>query len=301
MLAGAQEALQAGDSLAVIGQVNAIDSLLAGLMDYAGLYPPANLDMRCAVKNYFTYKRGKHAHALGRFIVDVLRIDELRAVAGDRLCDMRLSAIASAPSSMDMISAFIDGRVPIEAVELKAASTAEIQRLAASPNIETYIEIPMGATCSALLEIFAAAGARVKLRMGGVVADAFPSAAAVAEMLAALHRHGLAFKATAGLHHPLRSRHPFTYAPDSPTGTMHGFINLFCAAALMHFGGNIAEATTILDEQDPLAWSLTPDAIKWRSRTWSAEHIAEVRKQFVGIGSCSFEEPIGELETLGWL
>jgi hypothetical protein len=159
----------------------------------------------------------------------------------------------------------------------------------------------MGATSSALLEIFAAAGARVKLRMGGVATEAFPSAAAVAEMLEALYRCGLAFKATAGLHHPLRSRHPFTYAPDSPTGTMHGFINLFCAAALIHFGGNIAEAIVILDEQDPGAWRLTPDGITWRSHTWSAEHIAEVRKQFVGIGSCSFEEPIGELETLGWL
>jgi hypothetical protein len=301
MLAGAQEALHAGESLAVIGQVTAIDSLLAGLLDYAGLYPPASLDMRSAVENYLTYKRGKHAHALGRFIVDVHHINELRAVARNRLRDIRLSVIASVHWDMDLVSALTDASVPIEAVELKAASTAEIQRLAEGPNIEKYIEIPMGATSSGLLEIFAAAGARVKLRMGGVVAEAFPSAAAVAEMLAALHRHGLAFKATAGLHHPLRSRHPFTYAPDSPTGTMHGFINLFCAAALIHFGGNIAEATAILDEQDPGAWRLAPDAITWRSRKWSAEHIAEVRKQFIGIGSCSFEEPISELETLGWL
>jgi hypothetical protein len=290
----------------VIGQVSAIDSLLAGLLDYAGLYPPASLDMRSAVENYLAYKRGKHAHALGRFIIDVHRIDELRAVAGNRLRDMKLSGIVSsqsisAHSSMDPVSALTNVSVPVEAVELKAASTAEIQRIAEAPHIETYIEIPMGATSSALLEIFAAAGARVKLRMGGVVAEAFPSSSAVAEMLAALHRHGLAFKATAGLHHPLRSRHPFTCAPDSPTGTMHGFLNLFCAAALIHFGGNIAEATAILDDEDPGAWRLAPDMITWRSRTWSAEHIAEVRKQFVGIGSCSFEEPIGELERLGWL
>jgi hypothetical protein len=285
----------------VIGQVSAIDSLLAGLMDYAGLYAPANLDMHSAVQNYLRYRRSKHAHALGRFIVDVHCIGELCAVAEDRLRDMRLSVIASAHSSMDLVSAFTDAGVPIEAVELKAASTAEMQRLAAAPNIETYIEVPIGATASALLEIFAAAGVRVKLRMGGVVAKAFPSAAAIAEMLAALHGHGLVFKATAGLHHPLRSRHPLTYAPDSPTGTMHGFVNLFCAAALIHFGGTIAEATAILDEQDPRAWRLTPDAITWRSHRWSAERIGEVRKQFVGFGSCSFEEPIRDLETLGWL
>jgi hypothetical protein len=285
----------------MISQRSAIESLLPGLIDYAGLYPPANLDMRSAVQNYLRYRRSKHADALGRFIVDVHRIDELRAVAGDRLRDMRLSVITSAHSDMDLFSAYIDAGVPIEAMELKAASTAEMRRLATAPNIETYIEVPMGATASALLEIFAAAGVRVKLRMGGVVAEAFPSAAAVAEMLAALHGHGLVFKATAGLHHPLRSRHPFTYAPDSPAGTMHGFINLVCAAALIHFGGNIAETTAILDEQDPGAWHLTADAITWRSHRWSGEHIAEVRKQLVGFGSCSFEEPIHELETLGWL
>src|SRR5260370_37580175 len=139
MLQGAQEAFHTGKPFEVICQRSAVESLLPGLIDYAGLYPPANLDMHSAVQNYLRYRRSKHAHALGRFIVDVHRIDELRAVAEDRLRDMRLSVIASAHSAMDLDSAFTDAGVPIEAVELKVAWTAEMQRLAAAPNNETYI------------------------------------------------------------------------------------------------------------------------------------------------------------------
>jgi hypothetical protein len=282
--------------------MRAIESLLAGLIDYAGLYPPAALDMRSAVANYLAYSQSRHSQALGRFIVDVRRIEELRSVSGKDLHRLRLSVIASADADLDLVSALTEAGVPIEAVELKARSTAEMQHLAGTEGLETYVEAPLAATNPALLEVFAAAGFGVKLRMGGVVAEAFPSSPAVAEMLSALHRHGLAFKATAGLHHPFRSRHAFTYAPDSPAGTMHGFINIFCAAALIHFGGNIVEATAILDEQDMRAWRLAPGAIGWRFYCWTADHISETRKKFFrSFGSCSFEEPLRDLEELGWL
>ena len=75
--------------------MSAVTALLSGLIDYAGLYPPAGLDMRSAVRNYLSYRRGRNAMALGRFIVEVNRLEELRAVAGDSLRDMPLSVIAS--------------------------------------------------------------------------------------------------------------------------------------------------------------------------------------------------------------
>jgi hypothetical protein len=121
-------------------------------------------------------------------------------------------------------------------------------------------------------------------------------------MLAALHRHGLTLKATAGLHHPVRSSHRLTYAADSPAGTMHGFVNLACAAALIHFGGEADEAAELLEEEDPRAFRLTGQRIGWRSRCWNAEQLSEARKKFLrSFGSCSFEEPFRDLEELGWL
>jgi hypothetical protein len=104
------------------------------------------------------------------------------------------------------------------------------------------------------------------------------------------------------LHHPLRSRHAFTYKQDSDAGMMHGFMNLLCAAALVWFGGEEEEVTQLLEEQDSQVWKVRADAICWGEWDWSADELREVRKRFLkSIGSCSFLEPIGDLEALGWL
>ena len=153
-----------------------------------------------------------------------------------------------------------------------------------------------------MADAIADAGMRVKLRMGGMTAEAFPEAASVASTLKELSKRGLAIKATAGLHHPLRSRHPFTYREDSENGVMHGFVNLLCAAALVWFGGAKDEVVQLLEEQDSQAWRVTADAIYWRGRHWSANELREVRERFLKcVGSCSFAEPVRDLEALGWL
>ena len=302
MLAGIEEAVHAGKQREVNGGKSAIETLLAGLIDYAGLYPPASLDMRSAVENYLKYKAGKHAPVLGRFIVDVNRMDELCAAAGGDLRRIKLSVIV--PRSLDAgrLAELQSQGVPIEAVEVKAASVHEVEAIASiAPHVERYIELPIAALDDATLSAIAASRARVKLRMGGVVPEAFPSTNAVARALAVLARHELAFKATAGLHHPIRAFHRLTYASDSPTGLMHGFVNLVCAAALIHFGGDATTAQELLEEHDPHAWHLTRNEIAWRSHRWSADQLSETRKTFVSFGSCSFEEPIRDLEALQWL
>ena len=302
MLAGTEETLHRREPLEVNGADTAIEALLAGLIDYAGLYPPASLDMHSAVENYRKYRAGPHAIALGRFIVDIKRVDELRAVAG-KIEDLKLSVIISQPAQLREACKLLDDGVPIEALEGKAASPHDVEQMTRSfpANIEAYVEIPIADMPTDLLRAISDAGARAKLRMGGVMADAFPSADAVARALEALTRAKVAFKATAGLHHPIRSRHPLTYAQDSPCGMMHGFINLICAATLLHSGASVAEAKRALAEEDPAAWSLTPQSLAWRSLCWSTDRLSKTRKEFVSFGSCSFEEPMRDLEALGWL
>ena len=101
------------------------------------------------------------------------------------------------------------------------------------------------------------------MRMGGVVPEAFPPIPDVIQMLDILAKLRLPFKATAGLHHPVRSLRPLTYEPESPIGVMHGFVNLCCAAALLYFGGESDEARRVLTEEDPAAWHVTADALRW--------------------------------------
>ena len=87
-----------------------------------------------------------------------------------------------------------------------------------------------------LVAAIARRGGRAKMRTGGVTAEAFPTAAQVLRFLRACTEARVPFKATAGLHHPLRAEYRLTYAPDSPRGTMFGFLNVFLTAVLLRHG-----------------------------------------------------------------
>ena len=77
---------------------------------------------------------------------------------------------------------------------------------------------------------------------------------------------------------------------------MHGFVNLFMAAALPH------EAERILVEEDPGAFRFDDDIASWRDKGVATSHLAQVRSEFaIAFGSCSFEEPIDDLHALGWM
>ncbi len=284
--------------------MKAIDNLLEGLIDYAGLYPPAGLDMHSALRNYLSYARAKYAPALGRFLVDMNRLDELREAAGSSMHGLRLSVIALPETVSDSLQRYLDDGFPIDAIEIKTDWPSAIERIGKRipAGLKAYFEVPIDFRNSYLFSAISAVGGRIKLRMGGLAADAFPSTQATADMLKALVDRRIPFKATAGLHHPVRSRHPLADEPGSPVETMHGFLNLACAAALLHFGGETSDAKLALDEENPGAWQVTPAAIGWRSSRWTAEQLRTVRQQFfISFGSCSFEEPLRDLEVLGWL
>src|SRR3954463_11611235 len=60
--------------------MNAMRMLLSQSIDYAGLFPPAELDMASALENFVGYSSGPFSWALGRFIVPVSRIAEFEAM-----------------------------------------------------------------------------------------------------------------------------------------------------------------------------------------------------------------------------
>jgi hypothetical protein len=250
-------------------------TLLASLIDYAGLFPPAALSMDAAVRNYDHYRRGDDAWALGRFVVSAARASELPP-------DFFVTAVVSDPASLPAC----------DTIEIKAATAEEIERIAAAAGERTvYVEV----ADVALLDAIAANGLRAKIRTGGVVATAFPDAEQVAGFVAACMRLRLPFKATAGLHHPLRCVKPFTYERDAPRGTMHGFVNLFLAAALPD------RAAEILLDEDPGAFAFDEDGASWRGTRISNAELATMRECAISFGSCSFEEPVHDLKELGWL
>lgn len=284
-------------------QSSVMQYALASLFDYAGMFPPADLDLNAALHNYLGYRCGDHVRALGCMVVDANALNLLQNEARDKMCNLQLSVIATS-ENLEMVWRHLDEGLPIKMVEIKATDRNKILHLKEYllRDIPAYVEVSVEFRDISVLDAISKTGLRAKLRMGGVVAEAFPSTISVATTLKMLAERKIAFKATAGLHHPLRSPHRFTYQPGSKEGMMHGFMNLLCASALVWFGGSVGEAAQLLEEQNPRAWSLTTDAIRWRSLEWSTSQMQEVRERFLmSIGSCSFVEPMRDMEALGWL
>ena len=231
--------------------------LLEGLIDYAGLFPPAALTMQDAVRNYARYREGEYRWALGKFVVQKERVKEV-------------------PSEFPLSILGVD-EVKFEDIDDAAPGA--------------FVEV----TDLALLPELKRRGLRAKIRTGGITADAFPTPERVAAFIRACHDAGIAFKATAGLHHPLRCVRPLTYEPNAAVGTMHGFLNVFLAAAMI----DLAEA--VLAETDPEAFVLSDDGVRWRDRRVTLDELRKMRQVATSFGSCSFEEPISDLKELGWL
>jgi hypothetical protein len=287
---------------------------MSGLVDYAGLFPPAALDMTTAVRNYAAYVADDHRRALGRFIVPAGRLEEFEEAAASHLGRpgrWHLSVLIG-PDVEAGMSRVLDfnrrhrpgrgtGRATIDVLEVKATTAAEITTVAhvRPPEVALAIEVPTAADPSALIGEIARAGGRAKIRTGGVTADAIPSAAEVVRFLRACARAAVGFKATAGLHHAVRGEYRLTYAPDSPTAVMHGFLNVFCAAAFVRTGIPATDAVAMMEETSPEAFQFDGSGVTWRSRRITTPAITAARANYsLSFGSCSFTEPIDELRAL---
>ncbi len=288
-----------------------VRDLLASAIDYAGLFPPAGLDMASAVRTYAVDRRGDRRWALGKFILPVSRLEEFEGASAGHLSvddPWPLSLLVGTDLAADLraIAEFTGRRRDLRVASLEAkATTAEEIRDAASRiggETEAFFEVPIVESPAPLIEAVRAAGGRAKVRTGGTQASAFPSPFEVARFLHDCAAAKVAFKATAGLHHPVRCVRPLTYEAGSATGIMHGFLNVFLAAAWVREAMDVADVSKLLEETTPGAFRFDGEGAHWRQRTVSRASVIETRKTFaLSFGSCSFREPLDELEELGFL
>jgi hypothetical protein len=299
--------------------MSALHALLRESIDYAGLFPPAGLGMADAVANYASYRTSPHAWALGRFVVPAGRLTELEQAADELLPrapasdGWRIAALLGPDTAGDLeaIGEFNcrhtadgAGAIAVDVVEAKADSPEGVERLLSRvPSyLRPYVEIPVARDPAPLAAAVARGGGRLKVRTGGVTTDAFPPAADLVRFLRVAREAGVPFKATAGLHHPLRAEYRLTYEPGSACGTMFGFLNLFLAAAFVAAGLDPAAAERLLEERDREAFRFEADGVEWQGRRLDLDTIRRARESLIiSFGSCSFTEPIGDLQSLGLL
>ena len=289
-------------------------TLLGRAIDYAGLFPPALLPLPEVLSRYREYRASAEAWALGRLVIPADRLAELAVIA--RASPRASEGVRSARGPVDPvpISALVGTGTAddvdaierfnreqtvarVETVEVKAGSagTALAVLAAIPPAWVSYLEVPVGEAGEAVLDVVAARGVRAKVRTGGTRADAFPDPDALSRFLTAAEARGVPFKATAGLHHPLRGSFPLTYAEDAPSGTMDGYLNLALAALLAWSGRGESAIREALLESEASALRIENASLCWRDDSFPVEILQTMRSEFFhGFGSCSFREPLDE-------
>ncbi|HRX85772.1 MAG TPA: hypothetical protein P5572_12205 [Phycisphaerae bacterium] len=332
--------------------MEALQALMAGIVDYAGLFPPARLAMQPVVANYAKYRAGPQRAMLGRVICPTQRFDEFADCAGAALATGAdgpwlvsalgrggddaanfLEGVAADVAALRALTERFEGRVQVDAYECrlphavvercKPEGLAELagavaQRVDAdAPGLLTpYYEVPFVAFAGdwrrdvppaiaglAQHNRSQARGGRcqpgaVKIRTGGVEAGAFPSVEQVTAFIRWCADERIAFKATAGLHHPVRH-----YAALVQT-KMHGFLNVF-GAAVLTWAHDLDAATIacIVEDEEAKHFRCDAGGFHWQERfTATVEEIGAARRAFAhGFGSCSFDEPVEDLRALGML
>jgi hypothetical protein len=255
-------------------RVSARRALLGRLIDHAALFPPASLEMVAALEVDRLARETPEAWILNRFLVPASHVLEL-----PESFEPALGVIVDVDELPDLAGRKVD----VVEARLERAEVTE-----GAPG-RVFLEVWPGDESQ--LDAVAARGAGAKVRCGGATPDMFPSPAQLAAFITGCRDRGLAFKATAGLHHPIRD------------GVSHGFLNLLGAAVLAHADGAAdADLTEVLLEEDYNAFGLDDEAFTVRGRRFGADAVASTREQlFVGYGSCSFSEPVDDLRALGLL
>ena len=302
-----------------------IQALLDELIDSAGLFPPARLEMTPAVDAFAMHRTSALAGALGRFVVPVSRLEEFEAAAAGHLplvpdvedVDQApelwgVSALVAAADDLDAVQADLEaidafndrhtaqgaGAAIVDTIELRAGSGDAIDAVLdlLDDELYPYFELDHRVDVRGTLAAIAGLDAGAKVRTGGLAVDDHPTIDQLGQFIEACRMAGVPFKATAGLHHPVRAHQA------SVGTTQFGFLNVFIGASLLHAGvidgGGLRK---VLGEEAPAAFGCREGHIDWRERSISIDALAEARSRFAhSYGSCSFNEPTDELRAMGW-
>lgn len=303
-------------------------AFMVRLIDYAGLFPPAKLPLHEAIHNYAHYRQSPDRWMLSRFIIPAAQLSELTPFTellhtgepfafsvlgrGGRDADEFMAGTQADAQALAAFRRKYGEHVNIDSFEVRLPGSPD-NLLAAVPDLlgidgaTIFYETPFDPTWNrnfrAVVEAITAyntrsgAQAGFKLRCGGVEAAAFPTSEQIAAALIACRDAGVALKATAGLHHPLRRY-------DSSVQTkMHGFLNVFGAGILAHVHHlDAADLQPILEDENAAHFSFTDETFSWQHLKATVSEVTTIRRQaLLSYGSCSFDEPREDLQSLGWL
>lgn len=295
-----------------------LSMFLDGLVDYAGLFPPANLDMEPMVREFSKGIESEYSWMLGRVIVPLPRLDEFAIAASPFLPTgsgddpwvlsvlMSTSGEESFEQQVETIVRFNDkhgssedGGAIIDVVEFRGTSASSIESaLDLLPDdLFPFVELAADQDIRGLLAVLVGSDAGAKIRTGGITPELYPTTNQLASFIAQCAAADVPFKATAGLHHPLRNHN------EAVPAMQFGFLNVFAASILARIAGAGADELSpllTLDSLDGIEFG--PESVTLGDEEFTLEDIEETRIAFsLSFGSCSFDDPVHGLQSLGLL
>jgi len=310
-----------------------LKELMSGLIDYAGLFPPASLPIDKAIAEYLFYKKSEYKDIVSRFVVPVSSVENLKLICKEHnVKNISLSVILpemgfdennekAIYQAIDNLSNNIKSNnfIEVSSFEIKLPKnlTAEtkdditqlskkiisqINLLNESSRIffEPYVlddnwKNNIDIACDIISVNKDKSG--FKLRTGGVTKDAFPHTDILAYSIKKCSDLKIKFKATAGLHHPLR------HYNSSVKTKMHGFFNVFIGFLIAgKYNPGLEVLKRIINSESPEKFNFTDDFITYGNYALSLKDIKKIKESFMlSYGSCSIDEPIDDLKTLNLL
>lgn len=319
--------------------------LLSEIIDYAGLFPPADLDMEQALQNYLDYKLSPHNWMLSRFVVGLGHLPQLKEVGADLISSNDVIDLSVTVPQIGTTNAFghqvdkviqsidqtrkalrprirthmLEIKLPVQSqhlddpkdiVKIIERAVAPMTGDAGLPN-RIFFEIPaFNHDVKLALRVIKAIAMHnmsvqkrklrnylfsgLKIRCGGSEAAHIPTADYLAKAMLIARDANVPVKFTAGLHHPYRHHDPTLNAD------MHGFMNVFCAGILAYTQDiRVDEAIEIISDKNPDHFTYAKDHFAWKEFEAPILEVKLLRMlSLLSFGSCSFTEPIEDLQDL---
>ncbi len=313
--------------------VQSLKLFASALIDYAGLFPPANLELAQAFHNFVFYRQSEYNWMLNKFIIPAGKLGELSEILKGMEIDdvIPLSVLGTGGETSAKFSEnlgkdtenikgilkshpgvlsfdVLEARLPKDLFEkdndddlldLMINASDDLEK-AFGRNIPVFYEASLGDEYeNAIIRVVESIaslnkGCGFKLRTGGVVPAAFPPEGQIAFAIMTCCEFGVPMKCTAGLHHPIK------HFNEGVNSYMHGFFNVF-GAGILAYTNNLdeEELLDVLNDEDPYEFVFKESGLEYNEIEISNAEIKEAREKFiVSYGSCSFDEPIEDLKTM---
>ncbi len=307
------------------------------LIDYAGLFPPANLNLAQAFNNFIMYLQGEYSWGLSRFIIPAKRLPELTELMGQMKypgdINLPFSILGTNPESIKdfekhleqdikLIGEFrdkfgsriqadiIEMRLPADAFEGSSKDMSALMKTV-SDNFKDKLNMNVTAFYEAALKgdfenRVVKATEAISLFNGKQRNAGFKLRTGGVEASTFPTPEEISFALVTCIEYDVPMKctaglhHPIRHYDESVQTNMHGFLNVFGAGIFAQVCNlDVDETLQILTEEDPYAFHFTKDGIEINDFVVPNKDLELSRKKFMlSYGSCSFDDPVNDLKTM---